>query len=281
MYDSHALSPRSRGAVGVGDVAAERGARTAFVDAINAACFDALRDRLRDQVTRLTAISDASLGYEGGESSASAISSTGWTRPLCVRFELRRHLSTAGDSSAVHHVACPLRSTHRTPVGDRLLVPRQQTLRAPPATTGAGGPRSRGAVGVGDVAGERGARARGYEAWNRGDMDAILAIFHPDVELVTTGVFPGLDPAYRGHDGFRKFWRDFRGTWESLSIAVHELRDCGERVVILFSFRARGRDGLEVRSPKRRRFHHPSGLVVRQENHRDWSTALEAVGLSE
>ena len=58
----------------------------------------------------------------------------------------------------------------------------------------------------------------GYEAWNRGDMDAMLAIFHPDVELVTTGVFPGLDPAYRGHDGFRKFWRDFRGTWASLSM---------------------------------------------------------------
>jgi ketosteroid isomerase-like protein len=121
----------------------------------------------------------------------------------------------------------------------------------------------------------------GYEAWNRGDMDAILAIFHPDVELVTTGVFPGLDPAYRGHDGFRKFWRDFRGTWESLSIAVHELRDCGERVVVLFSFWARGRDGLEVHRQNAAVSTIRDGLVVRQENHRDWSTALEAVGLSE
>jgi ketosteroid isomerase-like protein len=51
----------------------------------------------------------------------------------------------------------------------------------------------------------------GYEAWNRSDLDGVLAVFAPDVELVTTRLFVGLDPVYRGHDGFKKFWRDFRG----------------------------------------------------------------------
>ena len=120
-----------------------------------------------------------------------------------------------------------------------------------------------------------------YDAWNRGDMDAMLATLHPDVETVTTGVFPGLDRVYSGHDGFRKFWRDFRGAWESLSISVHELRDCGERVVVLFTFKALGRDGLEVRRQAASVVTLEGGMTVRQENHGDWMTALEAVGLSE
>jgi ketosteroid isomerase-like protein len=118
-----------------------------------------------------------------------------------------------------------------------------------------------------------------YEALNRGDMDAMLANLHPDVELVRTGVFPGLDPVYRGHDGARRFWQDFRGPWESLSIAVHELRDCGERVLALFTFEARGRDGLELRRQAAQVVTIRDGLTVRGENHGDWATALEAVGL--
>ena len=125
---------------------------------------------------------------------------------------------------------------------------------------------------------------RAYEAWNRGDMgdmDAMLAKVHPDVEYVTTGVFPGLDPVYRGHDGFKKFWRDFRGAFDSLLIEVHELRDCGEQVLLLITFNARARDGLEVRRQAASVATLRDGLVVRHENHADWTTALEAVGLRE
>ena len=122
---------------------------------------------------------------------------------------------------------------------------------------------------------------RGYEAWNRGDMDAILAIFHPDVEVVTSGVFPGLDPVYRGHDGYRKFWRDFSDTWESILISVHELRDCGERVLGLIAFEARGRDGLTVHRQVANVWTFRNGLIVRGENYVDWTQALKAVGLRE
>jgi ketosteroid isomerase-like protein len=122
---------------------------------------------------------------------------------------------------------------------------------------------------------------RAIEAWNRGDLDAIVATLHPDVEYVTTGLFPGLDPAYHGHDGFRRFWQDFRETWESLSIEIHELRDAGERVLLLCTFNARGRDGLEVRRQVASVATIRDGLNVRHENYGDWTTALEAVGLSE
>jgi ketosteroid isomerase-like protein len=66
------------------------------------------------------------------------------------------------------------------------------------------------------------------EAFNRGDMEALLAVTHPDFEFRTSGVFPDLDPIYKGHAGFKRFYDDFTGPWESFSVSVQELRDCGE-----------------------------------------------------
>jgi len=122
---------------------------------------------------------------------------------------------------------------------------------------------------------------QGYAAWNNGDMHAMLAILHPDVEFTTSGVFPGLNPVYRGHDGFRKFWRDFPDMWESILVSVDELRDCGERVLALVAFDARGRDGLEVGRQVGTVWAFRDGLTVRVENYASWTEALEAAGLSE
>jgi ketosteroid isomerase-like protein len=33
----------------------------------------------------------------------------------------------------------------------------------------------------------------GYEAWNRSDLDGVLAVLAPDLEFVTTGLFVGQD----------------------------------------------------------------------------------------
>jgi len=55
-----------------------------------------------------------------------------------------------------------------------------------------------------------------------------------------------IDPVYRGHEGLRKFERDFRGAWESLSVVVDELHDQGDKVAVLGTFEARGRDGMTV-----------------------------------
>jgi hypothetical protein len=51
-------------------------------------------------------------------------------------------------------------------------------------------------------------------------------------------------------------------------------------VLIRLTFNARGRDGLEVRRKVASVATIQDGLIVRQENHGDWTTALEAVGLS-
>jgi ketosteroid isomerase-like protein len=120
---------------------------------------------------------------------------------------------------------------------------------------------------------------RVYQAYNEGDMDAMLAELSADIEYVSTGAFPGLEPVYEGHDAWRRFWREFRGAWDSLTIRLDELHDCGDRVATTFTFDARGRDGVRVT----RRFGNVitlrSGRVCRIEAFANPAEALEAVGL--
>jgi ketosteroid isomerase-like protein len=116
--------------------------------------------------------------------------------------------------------------------------------------------------------------------WNRGDIDAFFALLHPEFEW-HGAIFPGLDPVYRGHDGYRKFWHDFRDPWESVDVVIETLRDRGDQVVALGHFEAQGRDGIAVRRPIAWVTTIREGLLVRGDVYGDWDQALEAVGLSE
>ncbi len=44
---------------------------------------------------------------------------------------------------------------------------------------------------------------RGYEAFNRGDVDAVLELFDPAVELGVLEDSP-ISGEFRGHEGFRR-----------------------------------------------------------------------------
>ena len=77
---------------------------------------------------------------------------------------------------------------------------------------------------------------RAAEAWNTDDLDAFLAALDPEVEW-----HPSIEPAleggetiYRGHDGARKAWDDYRGgAWERLTVRIQEIRDLGESALVL------------------------------------------------
>lgn len=116
-----------------------------------------------------------------------------------------------------------------------------------------------------------------YDAWNRDDLEAQLAMLHPEFEYVTSGLFPGLAPIYRGHAGYRDFWRDFKQVWESLRIEIEELHEVGEQYVALFTFEARSRDGLTVRRQFGNVLSVRDGLAARVEAFASWAEALEAV----
>jgi len=118
-----------------------------------------------------------------------------------------------------------------------------------------------------------------FAAWNRGDLNAWLETFHPKVEWHTSGAFPGYEPTYYGLSGVRNFWAQFHADWEEIFVDVEEIIDRGEQVIVLFRFRAKGRDGIQVQRPQAICDTVRDGRVVRAENFAAWDQALEAVGL--
>jgi ketosteroid isomerase-like protein len=87
---------------------------------------------------------------------------------------------------------------------------------------------------------------------------------------------------FRGHDGIRRFWREYRESWEYFRVAVVELRDLGDRVLLLGSISARGKEGgVDVDSPGGSVVTLRDGKVVRSEDYLSHAEALEAVGLRE
>ncbi len=77
---------------------------------------------------------------------------------------------------------------------------------------------------------------RAIEAWNADDLDAFLAELDSDLEWHPS-IEPGLEgkaTVYRGHDGARKAWGEYRGeAWERLISRPQEFRDLGESVLML------------------------------------------------
>ncbi|MDP9188111.1 MAG: nuclear transport factor 2 family protein [Actinomycetota bacterium] len=121
-----------------------------------------------------------------------------------------------------------------------------------------------------------------YEAWNRGDLQWMLDRVTPDFEFRTTHLFPDTDDIYQGREGLKRFWNTFQGPWEILLIEVERIEPIGgDRVLALFQFHGRGRDGLEVTLEYAHLFTFENGMAALLVGFANWQEALEAVGLRE
>ena len=119
----------------------------------------------------------------------------------------------------------------------------------------------------------------GYEAYNRGDVEAALATLHPSIEWWPAADEPMTDP-YRGHDGYRNLVAGAREAFPDLQVEVEELSVAGGCVVACVRFSGRGRDSgvpFEIRETHVARFR--DGKVIEVREYRDKDEALEAAGL--
>ncbi|MFL5893687.1 MAG: PAS domain-containing protein [Thermoleophilaceae bacterium] len=68
-------------------------------------------------------------------------------------------------------------------------------------------------------------------AYNRGDLRALLACYHDDVEIVPSRSFSRPGTAYRGKDGLRTIVGDTIGSFPGFHAEFRELRDLGDWVL--------------------------------------------------
>ncbi len=118
----------------------------------------------------------------------------------------------------------------------------------------------------------------GYDAWNRDDCEAWLALLETDVEISTSGVFPDLSAVYRGHGEATRFWRQMHEPWETFRIKVEQVEDEDDCALAAIRFRAKGVDsGIEVdmRFGMGIRVH--DGLAASMVNRRTLEEAREAL----
>jgi ketosteroid isomerase-like protein len=120
---------------------------------------------------------------------------------------------------------------------------------------------------------------RGYEAWLRGDVDAGSENFAPDFELDLSRAI-GTDRGIYSLNQARRLQEEFQEALEVVQIGA-EYIDAGEHVVITWSNRLRGRDGIEVQARGIWLCTIRDGLVVRICLYQDKREALEAAGLRE
>ena len=69
---------------------------------------------------------------------------------------------------------------------------------------------------------------RGYDAFNRRDLDAWLELGDTDIEFSAVLVAVEGGTPYHGHDGARRFWRDLFDAFPDLRVEVEEIRDLGD-----------------------------------------------------
>jgi ketosteroid isomerase-like protein len=80
---------------------------------------------------------------------------------------------------------------------------------------------------------------RVLDAYNAGDVDALLAECHPDVLVVEDPSFPDAR-TYRGHDGVRELAHNWAQAWANQRSDVEELSVEGDTVRVVVRFTGQG-----------------------------------------
>lgn len=81
------------------------------------------------------------------------------------------------------------------------------------------------------------------ERQSSSELSELLALFDPEVEFLQRG--PQLDAGeFAGRDAMRNIWADWLTTWTTHGSRIEEIRERGDKVLVLSRERFTGRDQL-------------------------------------
>ena len=123
---------------------------------------------------------------------------------------------------------------------------------------------------------------RYIDAYNRRDAAALVELSDPELEWRPAATRAFEQTVYRGHEGIRQYITELDDTWEELVIEISEIRDLGDRIVLLGRVRGRGRSsGVEVDEPFGSYTEVREGKATRIDGYLAIEPALAAAGLAE
>lgn len=115
-----------------------------------------------------------------------------------------------------------------------------------------------------------------YEAFGRGDLDALREMFADDAEWVTSDELP-LGGRTTGREAIMENFSQIPSYWSEFSVEPEQFIDGGDDVIIRGTQRATG-DGGSFESPFLHLMHFEGGKLTRGVFEADSAKALKALG---
>jgi ketosteroid isomerase-like protein len=115
---------------------------------------------------------------------------------------------------------------------------------------------------------------RAFDAYGRGDPEALLSLCDPQIEMQLTGV-AGEPVLYAGADGIREMFRDMAESWSSFAVEIEEVHDLDDRVLVIGEHRNRGRaSDIDIAARRGWLIEFRGGSLIRLRSFRDPEEAL-------
>jgi ketosteroid isomerase-like protein len=123
---------------------------------------------------------------------------------------------------------------------------------------------------------------RGYEAFNRRDVEGLLTFFDPDATWIPSPSAWGAGRTYHGHEGVARLLEELERDWQEFQSIPEEFRQVGDLILVLGQVRATPKNGgREIRSPTAWIWEMRNGKALRLQAYTDPRRALEALGVPE
>jgi ketosteroid isomerase-like protein len=124
----------------------------------------------------------------------------------------------------------------------------------------------------------------GFEAANRGDLEVTFVSYDRDVEFFPPRGLVGLgdEASYRGLEARVRYERQWRAEWGDFRYEPDELRDLGDRLLVIGRIRSSGlSSGAAIDSDFANLFTLSAGQIIREQVFFNRAEALELAGLRE